>query len=89
MVRKKYPPLRPSSVKGLAVEQHVICTTFDGAVTDADDRARDARGDRPGEGRHPLDLDQVLGGVHAHRRLSLVVSQNELHRAALDAAALR
>src|SRR5215510_12226639 len=34
MVRKKYPPLRPSSVKGLAVEQHVICTTFDGAVTE-------------------------------------------------------
>src|SRR5213080_68502 len=33
MVRKKYPPLRPSSVKGLAVEQQVICTTFDGAVT--------------------------------------------------------
>src|ERR1700741_3095605 len=35
MVRKKYPPLRPSRVKGLAVEQHVICTTFEGAVTDA------------------------------------------------------
>src|SRR5262247_3223231 len=34
MVRKKSPPLRPSSVNGLAVEQHVICTTFDGAVTD-------------------------------------------------------
>src|SRR5881409_2343666 len=34
MVRKKYPPLGPSSVKGLAVEQHVICTTFDGAVTE-------------------------------------------------------
>src|SRR5215475_12579806 len=34
MVRKKYPPLRPSSVNGLAVEQHVICTTFDGAVTE-------------------------------------------------------
>src|SRR5215470_10422606 len=34
MVRKKYPPLRPSSVNGLAVEQHVIWTTFDGAVTD-------------------------------------------------------
>src|SRR5436853_6967438 len=33
LVRKKYPPLRPSSVKGLAVEQQVICTTFDGAVT--------------------------------------------------------
>src|SRR6185436_15692629 len=34
MVRKKYPPLRPSRVNGLAVEQQVICTTFDGAVTD-------------------------------------------------------
>src|SRR5215471_20985935 len=34
IVRKKYPPLRPSSVNGLAVEQHVICTTFDGAVTE-------------------------------------------------------
>src|SRR4029453_13981982 len=32
---KKYPPPRPPSVKVLAVEQHVICTTFDGAVTAA------------------------------------------------------
>src|SRR3989454_10821765 len=34
-VRKNTPPLRPSSVKALAVEQHVICTTLDGAVTEA------------------------------------------------------
>src|SRR4026209_841320 len=34
MVREKYPALRPAGVNGLAVEQQVICTTFDGAVTD-------------------------------------------------------
>src|SRR4030095_8670204 len=34
MVRKKYPPLRPSSVKGLAGEEHVICTPLEGAVTE-------------------------------------------------------
>jgi len=34
MVRKKYPWLRLSAVKLLAVEQHVTCTTRDGAVTE-------------------------------------------------------
>ena len=88
MVRKKYPPLRPSSVKGLAVEQHVICTTFEGAVTEEMIGPVMPEEIVPGEGRHPLDLDQVLGRVHADRGLALVVAEDELHRAALDAAAL-
>ena len=85
MVRKKYPPLRPSSVKGLAVEQHVICTTFDGAVTEEMIGPVTPEEMVPVKAGDALDLDQVLGGVHADRRLALVVPEDELHRAALDA----
>ena len=49
---------------------------------------RDAARHGAGQRRNALDLDQVLGRIDADRRLTLVVAQDELHLAALNAAAL-
>ena len=70
-----------------AVEQQLICTTFEGAVTEVRIGRLTPLDTVPVMRRHALHVDQILGGVDADGRLALIVAQHELHLAALDAAA--